>query len=286
MDSNRIFHLLLVAAECLQLFQLLKLPKNARAGFDIILITVLLLTLFLPFILPQWGLMIAVGAWFILWMIPTLIHRRIYQLMSEKKIGKPLHFSKIHEKNRVTIALIVINLACFIGEMATGGATKINTFFVYGAFHVEPVLQGKEFWRLLTANFLHFGFQHLTANMVSLFIVGPYMESLLGGFRYLTLYLLSGIGAMALSLIFSNSHLIVGASGCIMGLLGGMTVFFMMHYRRSKSMAASNMLKRMAFIFSLQIAMDLLIVQSSLTAHLSGAAIGFCIGLLLLKNIK
>ena len=66
---------------------------------------------------------------------------------------------------------------------------------------------------------------HLLFNMYALYIIGMQLESFLGKWKYLIVYLLSGLGASLLSIFFSNGFS-VGASGAIFGLNGGFTLFW------------------------------------------------------------
>ncbi|WP_033820435.1 rhomboid family intramembrane serine protease, partial [Kitasatospora sp. MBT63] len=88
------------------------------------------------------------------------------------------------------------------------------------------VAEGPDQWyRLLTAMFVHAGFAHLATNMVSLLVLGPPLERALGRGRFLGLYLLSGLAGNALAFLVSGGALYsVGASGAIFGLLGATVV--------------------------------------------------------------
>ncbi|BFV58085.1 rhomboid family intramembrane serine protease [Kitasatospora sp. CMC57] len=84
-----------------------------------------------------------------------------------------------------------------------------------------------EWYRLVTAMFVHSGVVHLVMNMVSLWVLGPQLERVLGWVRFLGLYLVSGLMGGALSYLVSGGHLnSVGASGAIFGLLGATGVLF------------------------------------------------------------
>lgn len=80
-----------------------------------------------------------------------------------------------------------------------------------------------EFWRLLTAMFLHAGFLHLGMNMYGLYLLGPVLERAIGTWRFLVVYFVTGIFGFVVSLIFL--HLkgpTLGASGAIFGLVGAL----------------------------------------------------------------
>jgi rhomboid protease GluP len=91
-----------------------------------------------------------------------------------------------------------------------------------------PLMAAGEWWRFLTPVFLHAGLFHIFVNMYSLYALGPAVERFFEARRMLALYLLSGIGGVVLSLVFSPQPS-VGASGAIFGLLGALAAFFYLH---------------------------------------------------------
>lgn len=125
-----------------------------------------------------------------------------------------------------TITLIVINVAVFF-LLSFGGMTE-NAFCMaeHGAMYVPYFLYNKEYYRIFTCMFLHFGFEHLMNNMVTLFIVGKYVEPLVGKVRFVIIYLISGLGGSVLSLIaeyYTGDYAVsAGASGAIFGLTGAL----------------------------------------------------------------
>lgn len=121
----------------------------------------------------------------------------------------------------VTYGLIGINAAIFLIQVAVG----INA--VAGDWGMWPVgiAIGGEWWRLVTAAFLHGSWLHLAFNMYVLFALGPTLERILGHGRYLTLYVLAALGGGVASYAFSDFRTVsVGASGAIFGLMGALVV--------------------------------------------------------------
>ena len=93
------------------------------------------------------------------------------------------------------------------------------TSAVDSAGQVVGVSEG-EWWRLITATFLHYGPLHLGMNMLVLWFIGPPLEEYFGHGRYMLVYLVSGLAGSAGALIFSPNALTVGASGAIWGIMG------------------------------------------------------------------
>ena len=124
---------------------------------------------------------------------------------------------------KVTKALVAINVAVYVAELVTGGGVNGtgSTIYLHGVLFGPLVEQG-DWWRLVTAAFLHYGPVHLILNMVGLYWFGSLLEERIGSGRYLMLYLVSGLAGSAGALLWPNGFLTptVGASGAIFGILG------------------------------------------------------------------
>jgi len=126
----------------------------------------------------------------------------------------------------VTKALIAINVLVFLASLAQGSSLNqtSGSLFEKGALYVHGGLDQGEWWRLITAAFLHGNLIHLALNMFVLWIVGAPVEQAIGRGRFLALYLVSGLAGSAGALIFSPDAVTVGASGAIFGILGAALV--------------------------------------------------------------
>jgi membrane associated rhomboid family serine protease len=136
--------------------------------------------------------------------------------------------------NAVTMALIAVNIAVYLAELAAGGSTDGTRNWIYD--HGVLLANGRyasgspagvangEWWRLITSAFLHYGPFHLAINMVSLYFAGSILEQVIGRWRYLLLYLVSGLAGAAGALYWTPNGLTVGASGAIFGILGALLV--------------------------------------------------------------
>jgi membrane associated rhomboid family serine protease len=131
---------------------------------------------------------------------------------------------------KVTKALIGINVAVYIAELATGGGVNGtgSTIYEKGVLiaraidsqgHLVGVAEG-EYWRLLTAAFLHYGAFHLLLNMLGLYWFGSLLERRIGSGRFLLIYVVSGLAGSAGALVLDPLKPTVGASGAIFGILG------------------------------------------------------------------
>lgn len=129
------------------------------------------------------------------------------------------------KKPIVTYVLLGINIFIFAIMFLFGLYDKfINKFAVYG-----PYIVNGDYYRLITGTFLHADIFHLIFNCYALYIIGSQIESFMGKFKYLIIYLGSALFGSMFSITFSNNAS-VGASGAIFGLMGAL-LYFGYHYR-------------------------------------------------------
>ncbi|GAB2574631.1 rhomboid family intramembrane serine protease [Streptomyces capparidis] len=131
----------------------------------------------------------------------------------------------------VTKSLIAVNVLVWLLAVSLGNTFVEELQLVGrardGDYDIVGVAEGPDQWyRLLTAVFLHQSVGHIALNMLSLWWLGPTLESALGRARFLTLYLLAGLGGSAASFLFAEApnDASLGASGAIFGLLGAIGV--------------------------------------------------------------
>ncbi len=126
----------------------------------------------------------------------------------------------------ITYSLIAINVLLYIIPFLFNESDYfINTFCLY-----KPLVKIGQYYRILTATFIHANIFHLLFNCYALYVIGIQLESFLGRFKFLLIYLFSCITSSAMSLIFLGNNVSVGASGAIFGLMGSL-VYFGYHYR-------------------------------------------------------
>ena len=135
-------------------------------------------------------------------------------------------FASSYGKMPATIALIAINVAVFIAELAAGGAGQFSNGgqLISDAGLRGPDIANGDWWRIITGGFLHAGFLHLLLNMYVLWIAGSILEPGIGTPRFLGIYFVSLIAGSLGALIVDPNTLTVGASGAIFGLMAGVIV--------------------------------------------------------------
>ncbi|MFZ3569478.1 rhomboid family intramembrane serine protease [Streptomyces sp. BH097] len=129
----------------------------------------------------------------------------------------------------VTKVLLGICLAAFVVQMTVGDRfterfEMLGLAWVPDLGGLEGVAEG-QWYRLLTAMFLHGSYVHIAFNMLSLWWIGGPLEAALGRARYIALYLVSGLAGSALTyLLAAQNQPSLGASGAIFGLFGATAI--------------------------------------------------------------
>jgi len=135
--------------------------------------------------------------------------------------------TKPAERPLVTMVLIGLNVLAYVVQITSGtdalsGLDKIAA--QYGMWPAGIALDD-QYYRLITATFLHASFLHIGFNMLVLWMLGPQLERILGHLRFTVLYLVAGLGGSVASFWFSSPGIVgVGASGAIFGLMGAYVV--------------------------------------------------------------
>jgi membrane associated rhomboid family serine protease len=150
----------------------------------------------------------------------------------------------------VSKVLIGINVVVFFLQQASR-ALERDLILIGQAFDptqgaVIGVAEG-EYWRLITAAFLHGSILHLALNMYALYLFGPPLEAALGRVRFVAVYLISAVGGTAFSYAFNDPRQAsLGASGAVFGLLGA---FFFVNRRLGRETSGLLVLLGINFAF-------------------------------------
>ena len=180
-------------------------------------------------------------------------------------------------------ALMLVNVLVFLFEISAGDWNDPEVLHRIGALEPHAVVAQGEYWRLFTALFLHGGFLHLAFNLFALYVLGPPLERSIGTIRFLACYLISGLASSAGVVALNEIGLVqvaqvIGASGCIMGVVGAWAGFLLRHHHAP---FAKQQLANVGLIVAIQIAFDLSTPQVSMAAHMCGLVAGFFLGLIL-----
>ena len=217
---------------------------------------------------------------------------RLFQRL-ESRQNHPVPFASVPVVDRVrhsqlrsapaVLVLILLNAVVFLFEISVGNLNDPEVLHRVGALEPYAVVAQGEYWRLFIALFLHGGFTHLLFNLFALYILGPPLERSIGTIRFAVCYLISGLASSAgvvglMVLGFVQVAQLVGASGCIMGIVGAWAGFLVRHRHAPQ---AKQRLGNVVIIIVIQVAFDLSTPQVSMAAHLCGLIAGFFLGLVL-----
>ncbi len=205
-----------------------------------------------------------------------------FERNAEKQAGSLLAPRAARPASAVML-FIALNVAMFSVELALGGSTNDFTLHRLGALEPSAVFSGGQYWRLLSALFLHYGVLHLLFNCYALYVLGPSLEAAIGSFRFSICYIVSGLGSSAgvitlWRLGLTQADFLVGASGCVMGLVGVWAGLLLGH--RHAPVARRRLLS-ILLIVAMQTAFDLFTPQVSMAAHLCGLFTGVLVGLVM-----
>jgi rhomboid protease GluP len=156
------------------------------------------------------------------------------------------------------------------GERGGFSGIDVNTLLVFGA-KFGPAIAGGQWWRLVTAGFLHGGLLHILMNSWVLFDLAPQVEEIYGASRMWAIYFLSTVGGFYLSNLWSPMTPSIGASAALCGLIGAMIALGVTHHSSSVGAAIRGTYIRWAIyilVFSLLPGIDM-------AAHIGGGLTGF-----------
>lgn len=183
-----------------------------------------------------------------------------------------------NRKNMVcTIFLIAMNVIVFIA-LSFGGMTEDAYYmFEHGAMYTPSFLYDKEYYRIFTSLFMHFGFEHLMNNMLMLGILGKYLEPAIGHVKFVLIYFLSGLGGNVLSMLgelkLDDYYVSAGASGAVFGLTGALLCLTSLYRGRIKGVTQQGML----FMIAISLYNGFTSTGVDNLAHLGGAIFGFIV---------
>ena len=179
-----------------------------------------------------------------------------------------------------TVVIMLINTGLYIAtglaSSRAGGSMSepdLRTLVDFGAKYAPEIAQG-QWWRLITAGFLHGNLLHILMNMWVLFDLGAQVDDLVGTSRFLAIYLISNITGFTASLFFVPAPSL-GASAAIFGLIGAM-IGVGLRERGSRGSAIFRFYSRWA-IYGIVLSF---IPGTDIAAHIGGLAGGFILGYL------
>lgn len=179
----------------------------------------------------------------------------------------------------VMLNILVFSVLSFFGNMESG-----HFVAEHGGMFPLYVTRDGEWWRILTSMFLHFGVLHLSNNMVILFFTGDKLELAVGRWKYLVIYLGSGIcgGLLSLAIMMQQQDYAVsaGASGAIFGVIGALLWIVIRNRGRLETLTTRGMI--LMIVLSLYFGFTSTGVDN--WCHIGGLIGGFLLSVLLYRR--
>ncbi|RHV65699.1 rhomboid family intramembrane serine protease [Clostridium sp. OM02-18AC] len=199
----------------------------------------------------------------------------------------PYEITPLHRPRAwVNGMLIILNITYFLYLELAGSSEDAYFMLQHGAMYGPCVLEDHEYYRLLTSMFMHFGINHIVNNMLVLFVLGDNLERALGKVKYLLFYLLCGVGANVVSMLFElpvgDWAVGAGASGAIFGVVGGLIYVVAVNKGCLEDLNSRQLVVMAAF--SLYLGFTSTGVDNA--AHVGGLVIGIILAALFYRKPK
>ena len=184
----------------------------------------------------------------------------------------------------INTAIVLINTLVFAIFTVVGSTEDVDYLIRHGAMYVPAIIERGQVYRLFTCMFLHFGFQHLSSNMIVLLFLGDNVERAVGKVKYLLIYILGGligsIGSFLYALVYNRGIVSVGASGAIFALIGALLCLVIKNKGRLEELT----IFRMCIMIIYALYSGFTSQNIDMAAHLFGLFGGFLVALCVYRN--
>lgn len=179
----------------------------------------------------------------------------------------------------VSYSLLAIQIIVWLIMTGLGGSQRADLLILFGS-KVNALIAAGQYWRLLTPIFIHIGLTHLLFNSITLYYLGPMVENIVGHWRFLAIYLLSGLMGNLMSYQFSAA-ISAGASTALFGLFAFFIVKAYLHPNNPYYEALGRTYKTLIIM---NIVLNLLASNVDLAGHLGGALGGLLASFIFAQN--
>jgi len=205
-------------------------------------------------------------------MTPTPVGMRCPECSRQKT--KVRTAATLQSEPRLAYALIAINAIAFIAQVAGGNLNgRAGSVYVDGALFGPAVAAG-DWWRIITAGFLHAGPLHILLNMYFLWFLGNLLEPAIGKLRFGIIYFVALVGGSLGALLVSPNAVTVGASGAVFGLMGAGILIM-------RSRGIDPMQSGLGVTLLLNLGISFVIPNISIGGHIGGLMAGGAVAYLM-----
>jgi membrane associated rhomboid family serine protease len=210
-------------------------------------------------------------------MTPTPVGMRCPECSRQKT--KVRTAATIRRDPQLTYVLIALNVIAFVAMTAGGGGGLTSRgggeVYANGALFGPAVANG-DWWRIITAGFLHAGILHLAFNMYFLYFLGTLMEPEIGRLRFGIIYFVSLLGGSFGALLLTPNAYTVGASGAVFGMMGAAIIAM-------RARGIDPMQSGLGMTLVLNLGITFLIPGISIGGHIGGLVAGGIVGYLMFE---
>lgn len=173
----------------------------------------------------------------------------------------------------LTYFIVGVNLLVYAWMLFTFSTTESSQALILTGANFRPMIViFNEWWRLLTAGFIHIGFEHLAMNLLSIYFVGTELERIMGKWRFLMVYLISILGGNVLSFALANSGTL--SAGASTGIFGLFTAYIVLGQMYPESAYLKMRAQSFTTLIVLNIVLNIFSGRVDNWGHLGGALFG------------
>lgn len=226
------------------------------------------------------------------------IHQRELEPMHELEQLEPpemrQELDRVPTQPWALFGILAVNLLAWLAMLlspdnAAGfwGDPSVLHLYHWGALHTPSVVAGQEYWRLITASFIHANWLHLGFNMFFLWLFGRYAIRWYGNLQFLILYLCSALLGAAASLYFGASiGISVGASGAVFGIIAAMLCSTFQHQHRLSSAQEQKLNANYGIFLAIGLLAGFTQPGIDNATHIGGALAGAYMGWFLIERFE
>ncbi|WP_050613771.1 rhomboid family intramembrane serine protease [Bacillus testis] len=169
----------------------------------------------------------------------------------------------------ITCIIGCIQIILYVGTQLPVAGNSMLDLLMGTNLHIHE----GQYWRLITPTFLHSTFPHFMFNTMSLLILAPAAETMMGRLRFILFYIGCGLGANLASFLLLPAHYAhLGASGAIFGLIG----FYMLIVISQPDLMSKQDSTLIKVLACVAFVMTFIQPNTNIVAHISGFAVGMC----------
>lgn len=189
------------------------------------------------------------------------------------KKGEQASLKDLKNKPIITYLFLGLSIGVYLLMLLFFGSSMDTTaLLTFGAKFNYLIIFDNQWWRLITAAFVHIGFTHLLLNGISIYFMGSELELLLGKVKFAAIYLLAALGGNLFSYAFNPLSLSAGASTAIFGLFAS---FIALSYIFPQSQALKARATNFLVLILINFVNGIMSSGTDNWGHLGGAIFGF-----------